>query len=256
MFLSFRSRASCALWVAALLFAGPAPALDIHSAVEAPPSQILAVSDFATTGAEMAGMEVTALFSNADPETVTWQATGLDSGGAFGLNQDWSLTQSGDTFAAPWTLLYEGSEDKGLLIGFDIDGMAAGTGEIGVMFDRTFGFQFGTQGSFHGWDYETLTDVPFDTLITFRSAIALPGESPVGDLFRYLEVRFADRPPDEFSGFGIGGLDGVDVRSVSFRQDTDNNVIPEPATATLLLLGAGVVYARRRLDRVRRSAVG
>ena len=57
------------------------------------------------TGAEMAGIEVTAIFTNRAPEMATWTTTGTDasipyqegfSGGAFG--DGWSLRQQGDTF--------------------------------------------------------------------------------------------------------------------------------------------------------------
>jgi hypothetical protein len=243
---SFLSRSFYALLATLLMSGGHALALDIHMSVEQPIAQIFAVDDFQTTGADMAGMHVTATFAGGTSETVVWQATGLDSGGAFGPNQDWSLTQTGDTFFSPWTLFYDGNESKGVLTGFSIDGMAAGVGETGVMFDRTFGFVFGTPDSFHGWDYETLDPVPFDTLITYQSAVALPGEDPVGDLFRYLNVRFVERPDDEFNTFRISGLDGLDLRSVRFRQDTDNNIIPEPTTAMLLLTGAMMILARGR----------
>ncbi len=219
-------------------------ALDFHQQIDDPVVTILGVDDFQTTGADMAGMLVTAHFSASASESVVWQATGTDSGGVFGANQDWSLTQSGDSFHEPWNLFYGGG--KGLLVGFSIDGMAAGFGEVGVMFDRTFGFEFGTPGSFMGWDYQTLTDLPFDTVITYRSAIALPGEEPVGDLFRYLDVRFMHRAGDEFSAPGIAGLDGVDLRSLSFIADTDNNIIPEPGSLALLSLGGLMLLARRR----------
>src|SRR5712692_3069516 len=39
------------------------------------------VSAFSTTGATMAGLTVTALFADAFSETLTWAATGVNSGG-------------------------------------------------------------------------------------------------------------------------------------------------------------------------------
>lgn len=226
----------------------PATGADYHSETPDPTALIDGVSEYKTTGADMVGMAVTAHFSAAPSETQIWAATGVDSGGVFGAQQDWSLTQNGDTFGNPWTLSYTNA-GKGLLTGFSIDGFAAGPKEIGVMFDRTFDDQFGTPGSFKGWDYTTVTaGVPFDTLINFASAVAIVGNDPVGDEFRYLNVRFlnlGDR--DEFGNIPptVSGLDGDVIRSLQFIQDTNNPiVVPEPTV--LLILSAGAIGMLRR----------
>jgi hypothetical protein len=236
--------------VAAFGFAvSVAQAADFHFEVLDPVVEIPAVSDYQTTGADMAGMSVTAHFSAAPSETVEWMATGADSGQATGPQQDWTLSQQGDSFANPWTLIYQGG-NKGLLTGFRIDGFAAGPGEVGVMFDRTFNGQFGTPDSYKGRDYTTQTvGLPFDTFVVYESQVAIAGDDPVGDEFRYLDVRFVDfGQGDEFSDdpLVVSGLDGDTVRTLSFIQDTNNPIVPEPASVALVAIGAALSLGGRR----------
>ncbi len=229
-------------------------AADYHSQVNSPLQNTSSVNSYQTTGADMAGMAVTAFFSAAPAETVIWQATGATSGAATGADNDWNLGVNGDTFVSPWTLTYSAAAspvNKGLLVGFSIDGFAAGPGEIGVMFDRTFDWTFGTPGSFLGWDYETLAPLPpFDTYVTYRGAVGVAGNAPVGDEFRWLTARFLIPPgvDDEFSTVPptIAGLDGVNLGRLQFRQDTNNPIVPEPASVTLLLGGLALALVRRR----------
>ncbi len=232
----------------------PALAADFHGQIDNPTQDIPSVSTYQTNGADMAGMEVTALFSAGAPETVIWMATGATSGGAFGGDGDWSLQEDGDTFSNPWTLSYStaaGPGGKGTLVGLMLDGFAAGPG-IGVMFDRTFDGMFGTPGSFLGWDYETLAPVPsFDSFVTYVGAVGVGGAAPVGDEFRWLNVRFRNLPTlvGEFDTTAprLAGLDGINSTALQFRQDTNNPVVPEPATLALLAAGAvGGLWLRRR----------
>ncbi len=239
-----------AAFAAVFALAVATEAADFHFEIADPTVEIPSVSDYQTDGADMAGMAVTAFFSTSAPETVVWTATGVDSGAVNGLKSDWSLTQQGDTFSNPWTLIYTGGTGKGLLTGFRIDGFAAGPGEVGVMFDRTFNGDFGTPDSFLGRDYTTQTaGLPFDTFVLYESQVAVTPNDPVGDEFRYLNVRFllfGDHDEFTTAPLGIAGLDGANLRSLSFLQDTNNPIVPEPATLALLSIGAAALIVRRR----------
>jgi hypothetical protein len=216
-----------------------------HFEVPAPAQNIPSVDSFATTGADMAGMSVTAFFSAGAPETVPWLAGVGTAGAATGTN--WTMGTSGDTFASPWTLLYTGG--SGLLTGFRIDGFAAGSGNIGVMFDRTFRGAFGTPDSFRGRDFDLLAPLPqpFDIDVTYEGAVGVAGVAPVGDEFRWLDVRFFVGGGDEFATTRPPtGLNGDNLRSLSFLQDTNNPVVPEPTTAVLMLLGAAILLLQLR----------
>ena len=236
----------------ALCISGTVKAVDFHGQIDNPVQNIPSVNTFQTDGAGMAGMAVTAFFSAAPPQTAIWGVTGPTSGAAVGPDADWRLRESGDTFVNPWTLEYNAAASpapKGSLIGFSIDGFAAGPGKIGVMFDRTFDGAFGTPGTFLGHDYETLVPMPFDTFVTFRGIIGVAANLPVGDEFRWLDVRFRVLPDtaDEFSTVPprITGLDGVNLASVEFRQDTNNPLVPEPGSLTMIC-GISVLGLLRR----------
>ncbi len=65
-------------------------------------SSIPGLTGFATTGAMMDGLAVTATFEEG-VETVYWADTGATSGGVTGvLGTGWSLSLDGDTFSASW----------------------------------------------------------------------------------------------------------------------------------------------------------
>lgn len=232
-----------------LLSAATVQAAVIHSESLLPVENIPGVNTYQTDGADMAGMAVTMFFTLAPAETVIWAATGVNSGAAAGVGGDWILSEAGDTFSSPWTLFYQGG--KGLLTAIRIDGFAAGPGKVGVMFDRTFDGGFGTPDTFRGRDFEYAGPEPsFTTFVHYQNTIAVGAADPVGDEFRYLNVRFMTLPgfEDEFSTIPPqpGGLDGENLRTISFYQDTNNPIIPEPSVLILLTSG-GLLFLRRKV---------
>lgn len=196
-----------------------------------------ALTAFTTTGQQMAGMRVTAFFTGGGSEIVTWGATGASAGAAIGSG--WSLAQSGDTFTSAWTLSSSAASIDRLLID-------AGPGD--TVFDTSFFGFFGTDGSGLGRDFTVTggTGDGLDIVATYRNAVALTGDAPVGDLFRLLDLDF----------FTSGIAFGPD-RTLTFLADTDNLLfagdirpIPLPTTVGLGALGLCVVSgASRRRSR-------
>lgn len=201
------------------------------------PDNIPGLTGFQTTGADMVGMEVTATFGSGFSETLSWTATGTDSGGVSGSG--WSLTQSGDTFGSfSWAFSFTDDlvrHDVSLLTGLTLNGIPGLT-----VFDRTEPSP-GTDGSESGWDLET--NLTNDALVAgeYSDPVGIGGKKPVGDIFHTLTIDFT----------GLSG-DGVRSTDFTFVQDTDNDSrltqVPLPGTLALLalgLLGLGAASRRR-----------
>lgn len=189
----------------------------------------MAITEFATSGDMMDGMEVQAFFDNGTDETVFWADTGVGSGAATGTG--WSLAQSGDTFFSPWFLF----NDTGVgLTRLLID---AGVGD--TVFDLTWAPEPGTAGSAAGQTFAIVAGGdPYDLDVTYRDLITLSGDGPVGDLWRRLELAFETTP-----------LRSGDV--LEFLQDTDNleiagDLTPVPEPSTVALLAFCLLFLRRR----------
>ncbi len=234
-------------WVLAALMGGvaatPAWGVDVHTTHADDVINVAGMGEHNIDGVFMAdaGMTVTAHFQNGPSETVVLTQL-LGSGVAMG--NAWTLSTTGDTFQSEWTLEFLGDDVTGPLVGFTIDGFAGG-GNIGIVFDRIHQLQHGTVGSHHGWDYETLSDVPFHTHVQYRNPISVNGADPVGDLYGTLDVSFFVIF-DEESGAAVGGLDGTNVTRLVFRVDTDSVIVPEPASVMLVGAGAALLLRRRR----------
>ena len=188
------------------------------------PQRTTALAQFNTTGDDMAGMQLRV----NGTDTATWAITGAEAGGATGTG--WSLTETGDTGLADWTL----SSSIGMQTLF-ID---AGPGD--TVFDTIPGV-VDTPGSEVGIPFELQDSGGFDgdIRVTYTGPVRLTGAAFAGDLYRFMRVEFTT----PFTG------------TLTFRADTDNAavrgdiipVIPAPGALVLASLGSAVwVWIRRR----------
>jgi hypothetical protein len=187
-----------------------------------------------TYGDMMVGMDITAFMSGGGSELVTWAATGPGAGASIGTG--WSLAESGDTFGGYWTLTNNtGTSITRLLID-------AGPGD--TVYDISWppgdpnpGFGYGTDPSARGWTFEVVSGLgDLDILATYRDYVAVGGDPPVGDLFRFLDIEFTNA-----SGFATGS-------TLQYISDTDNikfagDITPVPAPAAVVLgaMGTGLL---------------
>ena len=187
------------------------------------------LSGFSTEGDDMAGMTVEVTFSDLSRELRVWAATSPGSGGAFGTG--WQITQgAGSTWSNPFAFTNTGALS---VTKFTLHGAPANT-----VFDRSFAGA-GTPTSANGRDifeFGSSITLSQDVTATYFDQVQLPGETPVGDLFAGLEVRFAD-------GLSNG-------QAFRFITDTDtggsNLIVPEPSGVTAVCLSLGAILHRRR----------
>jgi hypothetical protein len=201
--------------------AAPATAATINYFENGADADIPGLAGFATTGAMMDGMSVTACFSLAGCQTVLWaDRAAPNSGGTVGAN-GWDLEMTGDTFSDNWT--FDITDDSlGQLLTILLDGRTGLT-----VFDRTFDGAAGTDGSALGTDFFTSLNGDTDIDVTYLNPIGINGAAPVGDIFQQVFIDFLDTGP-RFGDF-------------TFVQDTDNDeriLVPEPSTLALLGLAA------------------
>jgi len=188
-----------------------------------------ALTGYQTHGDDMAGMKVTASFLDGSSETAIWAATSGAAGAATGTG--WVLSESGDTYGGSWNLNNTRNSGMSKLV---ID---AGPGN--TVFDIDWS-GYGTAGSANGWTFSSSTS--FNIIATYKDLVALTGNNPVGDLYRFLILDFTD----------ASGMNS----SMSYIADTDNikfagdiNPVPLPAAAWMglaLLGGFGALRLRRR----------
>ena len=191
------------------------------------------------TGADMAGINVTAYFVGGGSETATWITTSTDgsiayqegyAGGAFGTG--WSLSQQGDTLGqfgpggqllGVWTL---NNASGNSLMKIAIDALMAD-----IVFDNMFGAEE-TPGSGPGRPF---TSGPANA----------PGSVVYSDLYSAPDLYGSLTLDWGVTGFASGN-------TFQFMADTD--AIPEPATVLLFaagLLGLASTRTKRRLPTIK-----
>lgn len=163
-------------------------------------------------GADMAGIEVTATFSDASTETLTWAALTADSGGVSGTA--WSLEQVGETFGelgplgvlGAWTL----TNDNSALVSLFINLLPAS-----FVFDTEFG-DASANGSGNGREFVSGT--------------------PIGYTFDGL------MQDELYTGLTLSNITAGETQ---FLIDTD--LVSAPATISILMLSLlGLVMNSRR----------
>ena len=189
------------------------------------------LTGFATTGAMMDNMQVTACFTGIGCETRAWaDGGGADAGRVIGTG--WALRLNGDSFFQSWE--FDFTNDPGQLVSLLLDGRSPAL----TIFDRTLGGAVGTPGSALGRDWTSALGADIDIDVFYRDPTRIGNAAAVNDIFQQVFVDFGDTGPSA---------------DFTFRQDTDNDSrfddVPEPST--LLLLGLGMLalagVRRRRI---------
>lgn len=233
------------------------------------------VLGFATTGASMAGLRVTAYFSDGFSQSLVWAGTGGNSGGvtqATGTHR-WSLTEAADTFTTPFVLTNSATNTTNIT-DIIISGLGGtnGAGQ-GTIFDRTSTPDVSgtsneqTPGSHSGHDLSITsgTSNAYSLLVTYKDIFRVTSTNvcnnggngsgsqrtvaPCADEFATMVIHF---------NVGTGVVAFTPGSTLSFMQDADNTsgLIGTPEPATLGLVGACLVigsFVVRRRSRNRKD---
>ncbi len=181
------------------------------------PKNITGFSNIDVTGADMAGMEVTVFFGDASFQIGTWNALGLNSGGA--VLPDWFITQSGNTYAGDTS----GGVPNNAAFNWKLENrsMQALTkvvfdGEMGNTIFDVMGKDKTTIASGFGTPFNIIDQtIGLDIKATYLKPVGVAGAAPLGDLFAGLQIEFLN----------AGGLNPR--ASLNFSIDTDMGIFPQ-----------------------------
>ena len=179
------------------------------------------------TGADMAGIEVTALFGDGTSETKVWAANGADSGEATGTG--WTLSQSGITYGQQDNIT--DPANPVVLGAWSLVNESITAGIIGLSINAS------------------IADIYFDVLGYVEHT---PGSSFGRDFYEennLATAAYADElsSPDLFGTMNITYNQALLAKSSSrFVSDTDKAIVSEPATALVFLSGLLALVNLRR----------
>jgi hypothetical protein len=176
------------------------------------------------TGADMAGIEITAFFGDGTQDTQVWSALSSTSGGV--STNAWSLMLDGNTFG-------DFDSATGTLYGdWTLNNLSVADGIIGLTVNAS------------------IADFYFD--IIPGTAISTPGSEagrPFAATIGSATASFSDAYGSQGDLFGIMAITGFDLNvadSLVFLTDTDKAEIPEPSTMFTFALGLIALTSLRK----------
>jgi hypothetical protein len=193
-----------------------------------------------TTGADMAGLQVTATFSSGFTETLTWQVVSAGNGLTDTINLE---TQIGGVTGSGWSLNQQGDSQGNT----DTNGTPTDFTD-----DTIYGLWTLTNSSALTLQSVIISTLGTDVVFDSEFVDNLLNGSGIGREFTPELMTsgatgiYSDPIQDELFSTLTINLDLAGGSSLEFLADTDVTTVPVPATLSLLLLGLGGLVIRRK----------